>query len=264
MSVLGARTVVRGIQRLVPKSRTGLRILCYHLVGGETDSAVDIPLDDFEHHMLQLSELSQPAGLFEGLAAAEQVSSSSASRTIVTFDDAYANFVEHAWPVLQRHRIPVTLFVPTEFVDGSCAGPLRGVEGQPALSWRQLRELTDTGLVTIGAHTRTHPDLRRLDPRQLRAELDGGRDELEDRLGVAVEAFCYPRGLWDRRVEAEVRQAYKAAVIGGGRRVAPGRVDRYRLPRTSVRRRPALPIRKWLEQPIWLEEAIADVVRRRA
>ena len=34
---------------------------------------------------------------------------------VVTFDDACTDFAEHAWPVLRRHGVPVTLFVPTAF-----------------------------------------------------------------------------------------------------------------------------------------------------
>jgi peptidoglycan/xylan/chitin deacetylase (PgdA/CDA1 family) len=34
---------------------------------------------------------------------------------MVTFDDAYRDFAEHAWPVLRAHGIPVTLFVPTAY-----------------------------------------------------------------------------------------------------------------------------------------------------
>jgi peptidoglycan/xylan/chitin deacetylase (PgdA/CDA1 family) len=34
---------------------------------------------------------------------------------MVTFDDAYRDFAEHAWPVLRRLNLPVTLFVPTGF-----------------------------------------------------------------------------------------------------------------------------------------------------
>src|SRR5438128_7460507 len=34
---------------------------------------------------------------------------------LVTFDDAYRDFAEHAWPILQRYRLPATLFVPTAF-----------------------------------------------------------------------------------------------------------------------------------------------------
>jgi len=36
---------------------------------------------------------------------------------MVTFDDAYHDFAEHAWPILKRHDIPATLFVPTAFPD---------------------------------------------------------------------------------------------------------------------------------------------------
>lgn len=34
---------------------------------------------------------------------------------LVTFDDAYADFLIDAWPVLQRWRVPVLLFIPTAF-----------------------------------------------------------------------------------------------------------------------------------------------------
>ncbi len=36
---------------------------------------------------------------------------------VITFDDAYRDFAEHAWPILKRYRLPVTLFVPTAFPD---------------------------------------------------------------------------------------------------------------------------------------------------
>ena len=33
----------------------------------------------------------------------------------LTFDDAYSDFAEHAWPVLRRIGLPATLFVPTAY-----------------------------------------------------------------------------------------------------------------------------------------------------
>ena len=36
---------------------------------------------------------------------------------LVTFDDAYRDFAEHAWPVLRRYDVPAVLFVPTAYPD---------------------------------------------------------------------------------------------------------------------------------------------------
>ena len=34
---------------------------------------------------------------------------------LITFDDAYVDFAEHAWPILQSLLLPATLFVPTAY-----------------------------------------------------------------------------------------------------------------------------------------------------
>lgn len=36
---------------------------------------------------------------------------------VLTFDDAYSDFAENAWPILKSHGVPATLFVPTAYPD---------------------------------------------------------------------------------------------------------------------------------------------------
>jgi peptidoglycan/xylan/chitin deacetylase (PgdA/CDA1 family) len=36
---------------------------------------------------------------------------------LVTFDDGYVDFEEHAWPILKRYKLPAALFVPTAYPD---------------------------------------------------------------------------------------------------------------------------------------------------
>jgi peptidoglycan/xylan/chitin deacetylase (PgdA/CDA1 family) len=36
---------------------------------------------------------------------------------LITFDDAYCDFTDYAWPILKRHKLPVTMFVPTAYPD---------------------------------------------------------------------------------------------------------------------------------------------------
>lgn len=36
-----------------------------------------------------------------------------------TFDDGYRDNREHAYPILERHRVPFTIYVPTDYADGN-------------------------------------------------------------------------------------------------------------------------------------------------
>ena len=63
-----------------------------------------------------------------------------------------------AVPILVRCRIPVTIYVSTDFVE---TGKFFPGEGQP-VSWAGLADSVSTGLVAIGSHTHSHALLDRL------------------------------------------------------------------------------------------------------
>ena len=70
----------------------------------------------------------------------------------------------------------------------------------------QLLELQSAGH-EIGSHTRSHAILPRLSDEDLRAELAGSRVALEELLGRAPRAFCYPNGDHDQRTANAVAAA---------------------------------------------------------
>lgn len=51
------------------------------------------------------------------LAALREEATLPPRAVLITFDDAYVDFAEHAWPVLRRLGLPVTVFVPTAYPD---------------------------------------------------------------------------------------------------------------------------------------------------
>ena len=62
------------------------------------------------------------------------------------------------------------------------------------MGWDEIRSLAADPLVTIGAHTRTHPILTNLNDDEVRDEIMTGRDEVEKALGCNVQHFAYPVG----------------------------------------------------------------------
>jgi peptidoglycan/xylan/chitin deacetylase (PgdA/CDA1 family) len=62
------------------------------------------------------------------------------------------------------------------------------------LDWNGLSQLAADPLVTIGAHTMTHPRLATLSPDEARTEMAGSRDALRNGLGVPIRHFAYPVG----------------------------------------------------------------------
>ena len=82
------------------------------------------------------------------------------------------------------------------------------------LTLDQLRELDAHPLITIGAHTISHPDLRHVTDSELLHELVTGREQLEDWLGHGVTTLAYPFGDADERVRrATANAGYKRAYV---------------------------------------------------
>jgi peptidoglycan/xylan/chitin deacetylase (PgdA/CDA1 family) len=63
-----------------------------------------------------------------------------------------------------------------------------------ALSWEQIRALSDDPGVTIAAHTVDHPALNRFAPEAVRSEIMGSVQRLEEKLGKKIDHFSYPFG----------------------------------------------------------------------
>lgn len=72
-----------------------------------------------------------------------------------------------------------------------------------ALSWDEIRTMSQDNLVTIGAHTINHYPLNTLDMDSMKIEVFGSKEIIEKKLGIEVRHFAYPYG---SRKEADIRE----------------------------------------------------------
>ncbi len=79
------------------------------------------------------------------------------------------------------------------------------------MDWNELAQLAADPLVTIGAHTVNHPNLRKLAKEAARSEMDLSRSVIEAALGVRPAHLAYPFG---DRVASAAREFELAAELG--------------------------------------------------
>jgi peptidoglycan/xylan/chitin deacetylase (PgdA/CDA1 family) len=124
---------------------------------------------------------------------------------VITFDDGYADFAEHALPELLGRSLPCTLYVATGFLEGR-ASRVRCRPPDAMLQWSQLGELASSG-VEIGAHSHSHFQLDTLRRGEAREEITRSKALLEDALQVEVPSLAYPHGYSSPTVRSLVRAA---------------------------------------------------------
>ncbi|HUG68964.1 MAG TPA: polysaccharide deacetylase family protein [Pirellulaceae bacterium] len=134
----------------------------------------------------------------------------------ITFDDGYAENCERALPLLIGRRIPCTYFVTSYYALTGKSFPHDVAAGTPLRpnTIAQLRALAAAG-IEIGGHTRTHADLGQITcERQLRDEIVGGREDLEQALGIEIRHFAFPYGLHENLQAAAFHIAAGAGFAG--------------------------------------------------
>jgi len=184
---------------LKPVNATGVRagqvqtvpVLCYHRFGNGGGRMSVSPanfaaqLDWLARNDYHVIRLAQVLAFLEGRESLPRRS------VVITIDDGYESAYRYAIPLLRRYGFPATLFLYTDFVGGG-----------DALSWAQLREIVDSGLVELGAHSKSHRNLiERVDGQtdaeyreRIEVEVRTPRDVLEAQLATKVRYFSFPYG----------------------------------------------------------------------
>jgi peptidoglycan/xylan/chitin deacetylase (PgdA/CDA1 family) len=194
-----------------PETSTRLPILMYHRVAPAGARATDrwrLHPELFEEQLAHLRGEGYRAITFEQWRAAGDRRHPIPARSVMlTFDDGYADFPEHALPLLAKYGFGATMFVVTDLVGSANVWDEDLGEEIGLMGWGEIGEIAARG-IEIGSHSSRHHPLVRLDPTELAVDLCRSRTVLRERLGRPVRSVCYPYGLHDSRV------VYLAAACG--------------------------------------------------
>lgn len=168
-------------------------VLTYHSLD-RSGSVISIKPETFREQILWLVESGVAVVPLSELL---QLNRSGAERAAValTFDDGFENFLTEAFPLLEEHHLPATVFLVTGYCGSTNDWPSqpRHVGGKRLLGWPRIEQLHRAG-IEFGAHTVHHPNLTTLTAGAARAEILNSKKQIEDHAGAAVTSFAYPFG----------------------------------------------------------------------
>jgi peptidoglycan/xylan/chitin deacetylase (PgdA/CDA1 family) len=129
---------------------------------------------------------------------------------VIVADDGHRSVYTDLFPLIKRYKIPITLFIyPSAISNASYA-----------MTWQQLAEMKDSGLVDIQSHTFWHPnfkiDKKRLTPaayeKFVQTQLVQSKAVLDQKLGLKVDLLAWPFGIYDDElIKAAQDAGYVAA-----------------------------------------------------
>ncbi|MFH1161301.1 MAG: polysaccharide deacetylase family protein [bacterium] len=219
----------------------GLRILLYHKVSADQPDGLTVPAGNLEMQLAWIADKGYTTISFEELKESTETGKQLPGRPVIlTFDDAYASFYTHAWPLLKQYRVKATLFVPVAYIGKTNIWD-RG--NDPILSADQLKQLLHQGGIEIGIHSFLHRSYAELAVEDMREDLENCFRTLEFHSIRTVRVLAYPYGGYpkkDPELKQEMKELFEAThlwfAVRIGNRVNPLPVrDRYELKRIDIK-----------------------------
>ncbi|EKP04436.1 polysaccharide deacetylase [Leptospira kirschneri str. 2008720114] len=115
---------------------------------------------------------------------------------LLTFDDGSKTHWEVLVPLLKKYGFTASIFIYPSIISSG---------KKYYMTWDQLNNALDSGVLDLGSHTLYHPKLPTMSRALIRKQLLESKQILETKTGRKVIDLAYPFGLFDPRVIEEAK-----------------------------------------------------------
>lgn len=178
----GGIYITPGAERFEISASVDVPVLMYHAVSDNCwgYSELFVSPSNMEAQLKYLVENDYDPIWFEDLAHLEDYD----KPVILTFDDGYDDNYTELFPLLQKYNVKATIFVIAKDTVGIAH----------KLTEEQIREMSDSGLVSIQSHGYSHNYMDTMDEETLEYELTESKKIIARITGKTPYVLCYPTG----------------------------------------------------------------------
>lgn len=143
----------------------------------------------------------------------------------LTFDDAFFDFYHYVFPLLKKYELKALVGVPVRYIlDDTSLSPEERLAipytlamqdeffttKAPFCTWKEIREMADSGYVEIASHSFRHGNLT-FPFMDLHKEVVESKTIIEKKINRAISSFIYPFGRYNKQVHDYVMKSYDYA-----------------------------------------------------
>ena len=220
-------------------ARQGLPILLYHKVSPLENDRLTISADRLDRQLAFIKDRNYTPISFSELSdALNRGHDLPAKPILVTFDDAYLKTIQLVHPLLLKHQVKATIFLPVGFIGG--VNQWDGAN-EPLMSYQDIQEIAG-GLIEFGLHSYRHENYEHYSAAQIEEDVTACVRALEEQGCPFTRVFAYPYGRMpaEQSVNQAMRNCFRQHGIEFALRIG-SRINRlppkdpYELKRIAIR-----------------------------
>lgn len=173
--------------------KESIRILMYHLVLPQSiayKNDLIVTVENLEEQLIYIKNNFKTV-FFKDLEASKSIE----NKIILTFDDGYYNNLQYLIPLLEKHQLKATIFIPTEFIQNNLNG-----EERVYMNFDEIKSL-NPDLVEIALHSHSHKNFSQMTLSEVEADLLKNIEILEQNTINFTKVLAYPYGKFPKEKE---------------------------------------------------------------
>ncbi|MBM7418570.1 MULTISPECIES: polysaccharide deacetylase family protein [Chryseobacterium] len=173
--------------------KESIRILMYHLVLPQSiayKNDLIVTVENLEEQLIYIKNNFKTV-FFKDLETSKSVE----NKIILTFDDGYYNNLQYLIPLLEKHQLKATIFIPTEFIQNN----LNGNE-KVYMNFDEIKSL-NPDLVEIALHSHSHKNFSQMTVSEAEADLLKNIEILDQNEINFTKVLAYPYGKFPKEKE---------------------------------------------------------------